>query len=100
VLSGIFILVLAAHVVGLEYQYGAIRVLLARGVGRLHLLSGKIVALTLVGFALLLVESLSPLLNRLSDFIAPPWRSNARYRRASATYFNAAPLSPRERGWG
>lgn len=58
IFSGIFILVLAAHVVGLEYQYGTIRILLARGVGRLHLLGGKIVALALVGFALMLVESL------------------------------------------
>ena len=58
VLSGIFILVLAAHVVGLEYQYGTIRVLLARGVGRLHLLGAKVAALALVGLALTALEVL------------------------------------------
>lgn len=58
IFSGIFMLILAAHVVGLEYQYGTIRVLLARGVGRLQLLGAKVMALTLVGFVVLLVQSL------------------------------------------
>lgn len=58
VLSGVFIIVLAAHVIGLEYQYGTIRVLLARGVGRLHLLGAKVVALALVGLVMLALESL------------------------------------------
>src|SRR5262245_40238733 len=53
VLSGIVALVLAAHVVGLEYQQGTIRVLLGRGVGRLQLLSAKVTALTLVLLGLL-----------------------------------------------
>jgi ABC-type transport system involved in multi-copper enzyme maturation permease subunit len=48
VLSGIVALVLAAHVVGLEYQHGTIRILLGRGVGRLQLLSAKMTALALV----------------------------------------------------
>jgi ABC-2 type transport system permease protein len=51
---GIFLLILAAHVVGLEYQYGTIRVLLGRGVGRLQLLGAKTLALALAGLALLL----------------------------------------------
>lgn len=58
ILSGVFILILAAHVVGLEYQHGTIRVLLARGVGRLRLLGAKVAALTLVGLLALVVESL------------------------------------------
>ncbi|HEX8032827.1 MAG TPA: ABC transporter permease subunit, partial [Ktedonobacterales bacterium] len=53
VFSGIFLLVLAAHVVGLEYQHGTIRILLGRGAGRLQLLSAKVAALALVGLALL-----------------------------------------------
>ncbi len=56
IFSGIFMLILAAHVVGLEYQYGTIRVLLARGVGRLQLLGAKVAALTLVGLVVMLVE--------------------------------------------
>lgn len=58
VFSGIFLLVLAAHVVGLEYQHGTIRILLGRGVGRLQLLAAKTTALALVGVALLAVELL------------------------------------------
>lgn len=58
VFSGIFLLVLAAHVVGLEYQHGTIRILLGRGVGRLQLLSAKVAALALVGLALLAIELL------------------------------------------
>ena len=53
-LSGIFALILAAHVVGLEYQYGTIRILLARGVGRLQLLGAKSLALLVAGLALML----------------------------------------------
>lgn len=58
IFSGVFMLILAAHVIGLEYQYGTIRVLLARGVGRLQLLGAKVMALTLVGLALMALESL------------------------------------------
>ena len=58
VFVGIFLLVLAAHVVGLEYQQGTIRILLGRGVGRLQLLAAKVTALVLVGLALLAVELL------------------------------------------
>src|SRR5579872_2840103 len=41
IFSGIILLILAAHVIGLEYQQGTIRVLLGRGVGRLQLLGAK-----------------------------------------------------------
>ena len=58
ILSGIFMLVVSAHVVGLEYQHGTIRVLLARGVGRLQLLGAKVVALTVAGLALMALEAL------------------------------------------
>jgi hypothetical protein len=53
VFTGIITLVLAAHVVGLEYQQGTIRVLLGRGVGRLQLLGAKVTALALVALAFL-----------------------------------------------
>jgi len=53
VFSGIAALVLAAHVIGLEYQHGTIRILLGRGVGRLQLLGAKMAALTLVLLGLL-----------------------------------------------
>lgn len=55
VFSGIFLLVLVAYVFGLEYQQGTIRILLARGVGRLQLLWGKLVSLVIVGLGLLLL---------------------------------------------
>jgi ABC-2 type transport system permease protein len=62
ILSGVFMLILAAHVVGLEYQHGTIRVLLARGVGRLHLLGAKVAALALVGLAVMALELLIELI--------------------------------------
>jgi ABC-2 type transport system permease protein len=53
VFTGIFLLILAARVVGLEYQLGTIRVLLSRGVGRLHLLFAKLLAVALIALGLL-----------------------------------------------
>ncbi|HUY79080.1 MAG TPA: ABC transporter permease subunit [Ktedonobacterales bacterium] len=53
IFCGIIVLVLAAQVVGMEYQQGTIRILLGRGVGRLQLLGAKALALTLTGLALL-----------------------------------------------
>jgi ABC-type transport system involved in multi-copper enzyme maturation permease subunit len=52
VFVGIFLLVATARMVGLEYQNGTIRVLLARGVGRLELLGAKLTAMALAGLAL------------------------------------------------
>lgn len=53
---GIFLMVATARLFGLEYQNGTIRILLARGVGRLELLSAKLVAMALAGLALLAVD--------------------------------------------
>lgn len=50
---GFYLLILTARVFGLEYQLGTIRVLLARGVGRLQLLLAKLAAIGLVGLILL-----------------------------------------------
>jgi len=51
--SGIFLLIVGARLVGMEYSGGTIRVLLARGAGRLRLLTAKLTALGLLGLALL-----------------------------------------------
>ena len=53
VFSGMCLLILAAHVIGQEYQHGTIRVLLGRGVGRLHLLVAKATALAIVALLLM-----------------------------------------------
>jgi ABC-2 type transport system permease protein len=50
---GFFLLILTASVFGREYQMGTIRILLARGIGRLQLLFAKLVAV--VGIALLVL---------------------------------------------
>ncbi len=52
VIVGVFLLTMTARMVGLDFQQGTIRVLLARGVGRLQLLGAKLVAVTLVGLGL------------------------------------------------
>jgi ABC-type transport system involved in multi-copper enzyme maturation permease subunit len=51
--SGIFLLIVSARLVGMEYSAGTIRVLLARGAGRLRLLLAKLTTLGLVGLGLL-----------------------------------------------
>jgi ABC-2 type transport system permease protein len=51
--SGIFLLVVSARLVGMEYSAGTLRILLARGTGRLRLLAAKLTALALAALALL-----------------------------------------------
>ena len=53
VFTGIFLLILTARTIGLEYQLGTIRVLLSRGVGRLQLLFAKLLAVALIALGLL-----------------------------------------------
>jgi len=52
VFIGIFLLIMTARVIGLEYQLGTIRILLGRGVGRLQLLLAKLLTIVLVALAL------------------------------------------------
>jgi ABC-2 type transport system permease protein len=58
IFSGIFLLVLTSFVIGREYQYGTIRILLARGAGRVQLLLAKLAMLALIALALLAVFTL------------------------------------------
>lgn len=58
ILSGIFLLILTSFVIGREYQYGTIRVLLARGAGRVQLLLAKLAMLALIALALLVAFAL------------------------------------------
>ncbi|TMC10057.1 MAG: hypothetical protein E6J29_12430 [Chloroflexi bacterium] len=51
--SGIVLLLSAARLFGMEYSGGTIRILLARGVGRLQLYLAKLVALAVLGAGLL-----------------------------------------------
>ena len=51
--SGIFILLFGARLLGMEYSAGTIRILYARGTGRLQLLLAKMLTLAVVGVALL-----------------------------------------------
>ncbi|HEX6779057.1 MAG TPA: ABC transporter permease subunit [Ktedonobacterales bacterium] len=52
VFVGFFLIILTARAIGLDYQQGTIRIILARGVGRLQLLYAKVLALVLVALAL------------------------------------------------
>jgi ABC-2 type transport system permease protein len=53
VFAGAVLIVLTARLIGMEYSGGTIRILLSRGVGRLQLLSAKLLTLALIGLALL-----------------------------------------------
>jgi ABC-2 type transport system permease protein len=52
---GIFIAVATVFAIALEYQQGTIRVVLARGVGRLRLLAAKLTAVGIVSLGMLVV---------------------------------------------
>jgi ABC-2 type transport system permease protein len=58
ILGGIFLLVLTSFTIGREYQYGTIRILLARGVGRVQLLLAKLAVLAVIALALLALFTL------------------------------------------
>lgn len=62
ILLGIVVLILSAHIVGLEYTQGTIRILVARGVGRLQLLGAKVLALAIVAVTFLAAGILIELL--------------------------------------
>lgn len=49
VFIGFFLIILTANVIGREYQNGTIRIMLARGVGRVQLLLAKVSAVVLAG---------------------------------------------------
>ena len=51
VFVGFFLIILTARAIGLDYQQGTIRIILARGVGRLQLLFAKVLALVTVALA-------------------------------------------------
>ncbi len=48
---GFFLILVTARAIGLDYQQGTIRIILARGVGRLHLLFAKSLALVIIVLA-------------------------------------------------
>jgi len=51
--SGIFLLIIGSRLFGMEYSSGTIRILYARGMGRLRLLLAKVVTLAIIGVVLL-----------------------------------------------
>ena len=70
VFIGFFLLILTASVFGREYQLGTIRILLARGVGRLQLLFAKLLAVIVIAlFALLIGLVLNVLLSALQMMV-------------------------------
>lgn len=51
--SGIFLLIVGSRLIGMEYSSGTVRIIYARGMGRLRLLLAKMLALAIIGVALL-----------------------------------------------
>ena len=52
-LGGIIQMVITAYLIGIEYQRGTVRIILARGVGRIQLLLSQLTAVLIVGLLLL-----------------------------------------------
>lgn len=55
VFSGFFLIILTARTLGQEYQLGTIRIVLARGVGRVQLLLAKLTAIVLWACVLMII---------------------------------------------
>lgn len=55
VFSGIFLLIVTARLIGMEYTYGTIRVILARGVSRLELLFAQLTAIVMIALTTLIL---------------------------------------------
>jgi ABC-2 type transport system permease protein len=51
--SGIFLLIVGSRLFAMEYSSGTIRIIYARGTGRLHLLLAKMLTLAIIGISLL-----------------------------------------------
>jgi len=66
VFIGFFLLILTANVFGREYQLGTVRILLARGIGRLQLMFAKLLAVVIIALATFAVGLL---LNVLLQFL-------------------------------
>lgn len=62
VFGGALLIIITARLIGMEYSGGTIRVLLSRGVGRLQLLFGKLVALAVIALGVVVVTLLLDLL--------------------------------------
>ncbi len=58
IFSGFFLIILTARAIGLDYQQGTVRIVLARGVERLQLLGAKLLAVALAALVLLIGGSL------------------------------------------
>ena len=55
VFAGFFLLIVTARMIGLEYRLGTIRLLLARGTGRVQLLCAKLFTMVLMALVLLIL---------------------------------------------
>jgi ABC-type transport system involved in multi-copper enzyme maturation permease subunit len=75
--SGIFLLIVGSRLFAMEYSSGTIRIIYARGTGRLRLLLAKMLTLAVIGIALLVGYSviaggtLALLVNAWSGSLAP-----------------------------
>jgi ABC-type transport system involved in multi-copper enzyme maturation permease subunit len=75
--SGIFLLIVGARLFAMEYSSGTIRIIYARGTGRLQLLLAKVVTLAiiglvlLVGYAVIAGGTLALLVNSWTGGLAP-----------------------------
>lgn len=92
IFGGFFVLILTARALGQEYQLGTIRVILARGVGRVQLLLAKLTAIViwtvyflLIGLALnalltvIQVQVVTGNLNAITGASATVWRDMGVY---------------------
>nr|BBH89445.1 hypothetical protein KTC_41960 [Thermosporothrix sp. COM3] len=58
VCGGLFLIMITAYLIGMEYHFGTIRVVLGRGVGKLQLLFAKLTALLIMALGMLVISVL------------------------------------------
>ncbi|MBE3559366.1 MAG: ABC transporter permease subunit [Ktedonobacteraceae bacterium] len=55
IFGGIFLIILAAYLIGMEYQSGTIRIILARGVGRVQYLLAQVTAVLIIALFMVII---------------------------------------------
>ncbi len=92
VFIGFFLIILTARMIGLDYQQGTIRIILARGVGRLQLLFSKVLAIVIVALvvtvgalllnlalAVIFISGIAGNLNAFSTITSTFWADTGGY---------------------
>ncbi len=69
IFGGVALLVITARAIGLEYQQGTIRIVLARGVGRVQLLSAKLTSIVIIALGMIVGSAILNAILLVFDYV-------------------------------